>query len=252
MKQLLIILALLIGTYSHSQELTPQDKTAISNFTEAVKVKDLKKLMPFIAFPIKREYPLPDIKNEAELIYRYDELFDDSITNIIANSNVDKDWSRVGWRGFMLNGGGVWIQDVDYKLISINIQSKEEREKRRAIINYDKVSLHASLKEFESPVMVLKTEKLYIRIDELKDEMYRYAVWPINSPLSSKPDLVISNGTIEYMGSGGNHQYKFNNGEFEYKCQINQLGTAETPPANLIVEKSGAEILYAPAEIIRN
>ena len=52
------------------------------------------------------------------------------------------------------------------------------------------------------------------------------------------------------MLSGGNHQYKFNNGEYKY--QISQLATAETDPSNLIVEKNGAEILFAPAEIIRN
>ncbi|MEJ6617419.1 MAG: hypothetical protein QNL61_10980 [Crocinitomicaceae bacterium] len=250
MKQVLIILAMVIVTFSHSQELTPQDKTATSNFIEALKVKDLKKLMPFIAFPIKREYPLPDIKNEAELIYRCNEHFDDSITNIISNSNIDKEWSRVSWRGFMLNSRSVWIQDADYKLITVNVQSKAEKEKLKTIINYDKVSLNASIKEFDAPVIVLKTEKFYIRIDELKDELYRYAVWSINSPLISKPDLVISNGTIEYMLSGGNHQYKFNNGEYKY--QISQLATAETDPSNLIVEKNGAEILFAPAEIIRN
>jgi len=246
-----IIFALLSST-GYAQELTTQDKESLTNFIEAVKSKDFKKLMPHISFPIKREYPLPDIKNEVEFIYRYTELFDDSITKVIANSNIDKDWSRVGWRGFMLNNGDIWIQEVDYKLTAVNLQSKVEREKRAAIIKYDKATLHPSINEYEYPVIALKTGKYYIRIDEMQNEVYRAAVWPVNEFTNAKPEFIVLDGKLEYMGSGGNHQYVFENGELVYKCQINILGTSETPPANLLVEKNGAEIMFTPDEIIRN
>ena len=252
MKLIYLLLFALLSSTSFAQEMTPQDKASISNFIEAIKSKDLVKLMPHISFPIKREFPLPDIKNEVEFIYRYNELFDDSITKVIANSNVDKDWSKVGWRGFMLHNGDVWIQEVDYKLSGLNLQSKAEREKRMAIIKHDKATIYPAIKDYESPVMVIQTGKRYVRIDEMKDEVYRASVWPANASTSAKPELILLDGTLEYMGSGGNHQYEFKSGEFVYKCQINVVGTEETPPANLIVEKNGAEMMFEAAEIIRN
>lgn len=252
MKLIYPIIFALLSTASFAQELTPEDKASLTGFIEAVKSKDLTKLMPHLSFPIKREFPLPDIKNEVEFIYRYNELFDDSITKVIANSNVDKDWSKVGWRGFMLHNGDVWIQEVDYKLTAVNLQSKAERERRMAIIKYDKATIFPAIKEFEYPVMVLKTEKRYIRIDVMKDDVYRASVWPVNASINTKPELILLDGTLEHMGSGGNHQYEFKKDEYVYKCQINVIGTAETPDANLIVEKNGAEVMYEAAEIVRN
>jgi hypothetical protein len=245
-------LLLFISFNSLSQALTDDEKAHITSFIEAIKNKDFKKLMPFISFPIERVYPVPDIQNEIEFVYRYDEIFDDSITQIIVNSDVDIDWEKVGWRGIMLNSGDLWLDEYDWVIRRINVQSKVERERRKTLIAFDKSTIHESLKGFEEPIMLLKTKKHIIRIDALEDEIYRYAVWPIKSSMSEKPDLIINNGSLEYMGSGGNHEYQFHNGEYSYTCQINAMGTVETPPANLLIEKNGVEIMFEAAEIIHN
>ena len=252
MKLIYLLTFTFLSVNVNSQELKVEEKAKISNFIAAIKARDFQKIIPFMSFPIEREYPLPDIKNEIEFITRYDELFDDSITALIVNSDPNKDWKKVGWRGFMLNNGEVWMSESDYKISRINAQSKAEQASLNEIIAYDKSVIHESLKDFESPLLVLKTDKYMIRIDALKDDKYRYAVWPLNSSISAKPDLINNEGALEYQGSGGNHQYQFTNGEFVYTLRMNVIGAEETAPATLIVEKSGVEVLSQPAEIIRN
>ena len=235
-----------------AQALTDDEKAHISTFIEAIKQKDFEMLMPFISFPIERTHPVPDIKNVDEFVYRYDELFDDSITQLIVNSDIEKDWSKVGWRGIMFNNGDLWLDEYNWLIRRINIQSKVELDRMNDLINYEKSTIHESLKEFDTPEMILETKKHLIRIDYTGNEYYRYTVWPINTSMSQKPDLIITKGTLEYMGSGGNHQYEFTNRNYRYICQINVLGTSETPPANLLIEKNGTEILFESAEITHN
>lgn len=235
-----------------AQPLTDDEKTHISNFIEAIKQKDFESLMPFISFPIERTHPVPDIKNVDEFVYRYDELFDDSITELIVNSDIEKDWSKVGWRGIMFNNGDLWLDEYNWHIRRINIQSKVEVNRMYDLINYEKSTIHESLKKFDRPIMILETKKHLIRIDYSENDDYRYAVWPVNTAMHQKPDLIINKGTLEYMGSGGNHQYEFTNGDYKYICQINIIGADDTPPANLLIEKNGTEILFEPAEITHN
>lgn len=243
---------LFISFNSLAQPLTDDEKAHITSFIEAIKNKDFKKIMPFISFPIERVYPVPDIKNEVEFVYRYDEMFDDSITQLIVNSDIEKDWNKVGWRGIMFNNGDLWLDEYSWTIKRINVQSTMELNRAIALINYDKSIIHESLKKYQVPVMVLETKKHIIRIDLIENDNYRYAVWPNFVLMNEKPDLIIQNGILEYTGTGGNHQYEFTNGEYKYYCQINYLGTEDTPPANLLIEKNGVEILFEPAEIIHN
>jgi len=71
-------------------------------------------------------YPIPDIKDETELINRFDEVFNDELTAVIASSNIDTDWDSVGWRGIMLNSGVMWV-DTDGKIIAVNTQNAKEQ-----------------------------------------------------------------------------------------------------------------------------
>ena len=250
------ILALfLLGLFSFNsiaQTLSDKEKTKISELIEAIKEKNYKALMPFISLPLDRQHPVPDINNESEFIYRYDEIFDDSITQLIVNSDIDKDWSKVGWRGIMFNNGDLWLDEYNWTIKRINVQTSSERKKANTLINYDKSIIHESIKEYQTPVMVLETKKYIIRIDLIEDDNYRYAVWPVFALMHEKPDLIIENGSLEYMGSGGNHQYEFTNGDYKYICRINIISEEDAPPANLIVEKIGKEIVNEPAEIIKN
>ncbi|MGB2708792.1 MAG: hypothetical protein WBC41_11675 [Pseudoalteromonas nigrifaciens] len=188
-------------------------------------------------------YPIPDIKDETELINRFDEVFNDELTAVIASSNIDTDWDCVGWRGIMLNNGVMWV-DTDGKIIAVNTQNVKEQVLAKSLIEQGKQSLHASINTFEKPVLDWKTANYHIRVDDLGDHNFRYAVWGIDKKPSDKPDMVLLNGDITFEGSGGNHNYTFKNGRYSYVLQVTIIGCDTSPPGWIEVYK-GDELLLA-------
>lgn len=244
-----LLLILLINT-AFAQELKEEYRDLATTFINAVKNDDTEKLKTLVKYPLNREYPIPDIKDENDFVERYDQIFDDILKNIIINSKLDKDWDAIGWRGIMLYSGVLWI-DYDGKLIGLNYQSKTEEDLLKTLLEEDKNSLHNSLVDFKRPEVILETKKFKIRIDQLNNDLYRYASWSINSETIEEPDLVIQDGEMIFDGSGGNHSYKFSNGDYIYECFINVLREKETPPASLAVYKNEEELLFESAQIIK-
>ena len=249
-RQIIIIVLLLVFKLSYAQELEKEYQVVVRTFVDCIINNNTETLKTLIAYPLRREYPLSDVKDEFEFQERYNELFDDSLKKVISTSEIGKDWSTVGWRGIMLNNGTLWL-DYDGRLIAVNYQSNIERDKRIKLIENDKGSIHESIRDFKEPILIIETEKFKIRIDELNNGKYRYISWSSNSEMSEKPDLIIKNGTLILEGSGGNHRYEFVNGDYKYECHINILGADDTPPANLLVYKDDDEILNVSAQIIR-
>jgi len=78
MRKLTIILILaLIFSFSFGQEINKKYLKEISNFIDCFKTQNIEKLSSLISFPLKREYPIPDIKNKQEFLKRYNEIFDE-------------------------------------------------------------------------------------------------------------------------------------------------------------------------------
>ncbi|WP_377113857.1 hypothetical protein [Pseudoalteromonas sp. M58] len=202
----------------------------------AFKAHDKTAIAAHIRYPLKRQYPLPDIKNEAEFITRFDEVFDDELVAVIGSSNINTDWDSVGWRGIMLNNGVVWV-DKDGKIISVNTQNATEQVRVEKLIAQDKQSLHSSIKTFQKPILDWKTSKYRVRVDDLGDGNFRYASWSIDKSPSDKPDIVLINGDITFEGSGGNHHYTFKNGRYSYVLQVTVIGCDTSPPGWLEVYK---------------
>ena len=111
------------------------------------------------------------------------------------------------------------------------------------MIDNEKGDLHTSLKTFKNPIFKIKTKIYLIRIDELSDYNYRYAAWKVNENETSKPDLVLNNGQIQYEGSGGNYVITFVNGIYTYKVYRNVIGSDTSPDITLEVEENGIIIL---------
>tara|TARA_R110002096_G_scaffold426827_1_gene637054 strand:+ start:1588 stop:2403 length:816 start_codon:yes stop_codon:yes gene_type:complete len=248
-KSILTILLFAFGlTDCYSQLSKTAYEDVVEYFVDCIKNSDIDKLDSIISYPIERPYPIPSIRNKQELKKRYSEIFDDSLTSIISNSNITKDWTDMGWRGIMLNSGIVWL-DYDGRFITTNYMSKNEKLIEEKWINYERDLLHPDLKEFKKPIHTIETNKFIVRIDQLENNDYRYASWSIDSDISNKPDLVINNGEWTPDGSGGNHYFTFTNGEYSYKVYVNVLGSDETPPFNLEVTKNDKVILSQPAEL---
>lgn len=250
MKIRIIYLIIFWSQLTFSQDLKPEYQKFIKSFIANVKSNNKEGVAAFISFPLGRDYPIPNVKNKADFIKKYDQIFDATLKNEIIKSNPAKDWSEVGWRGIMMNQGTLWI-DTDGKIISINYQSQAEKNLSNQLIAAEKAKLHPSIAKFKAPEYILETSKFRIRIDDMGNNNYRYASWSIKQKMSEKPDLVITNGKWIPDGSGGNSYFDFKKGDYLYRCYIIVLGTNDSPPATLTIYQNNKKILEQDAIIVK-
>lgn len=77
----------------------------------------------------------------------------------------------------MLDDGILWM-DYDGKITAVNYQSKYEKKLAKKLTSKVKGDLSSDLRHnFKGEVYKFKTKNYFIRIDELKNGMYRYACW---------------------------------------------------------------------------
>ncbi|MFW3343695.1 hypothetical protein [Aliarcobacter butzleri] len=236
------ILFLLIFSFlfANSNEFT-KDDADIEKIIKAFQENDIEYISNnVIKYPLKRQYPIPSIKNQEELKKRFSEVFDDKLIEEIKNSKIE-DWSEMGWRGIMLNQGTLWL-NFDEIIIAINYQSDFEKRLREDLIRKEKEQLDSSLKEFIEPTYKLKTKNFLIRIDKIDDSKYRYSSWKIGKSESSKPDLVLLNGEIEYSGTIGYQYFTFKNRNYTYEIDIDAT--------SLEVMKDNKTILFEDGELL--
>ena len=246
---LFLVLVLFLCGFVSAQTVKPEYQKCIKSLIDTIKSDKKDAIADMVAYPLKREYPIPDVLDKADFIKRYDEIFDTTLKNEITKSDPAKDWTDMGWRGIMLNKGNVWI-DFDGRLTSVNYQSKAEIDLKKKLIAAQKKELDSSIAFFLKPVCVLETEKFRIRIDNLGNENYRYVSWPIERAMSEKPDLIIYRGNFVVEGSGGNHQYEFKKENYTYECAFIVAGEKNEPPAKLTIYQGGKVILSQNAKII--
>ncbi len=245
MKQLLLSTVFFIQfCTSFAQGLTPANIKSIQSFITHVKNNEVDKVVSSTVYPLRRELPIPPIKNKQEFIKRYADIFDAKLVKMLASSNPYKDW-RLMRDGFMLLDGEVWLDDTG-QLIAVNYKSQKETILQKEYDRKDREQLHASLRKFSKRVLILETATYRIRVDELSEDVYRYAAWKVQAKMSDKPDLVLNNGVRNSAGSAGNHDFQFKRGEYTYICDINVLGY-EATPAYLIVKQGDKEILNQDA-----
>ncbi|MFM5426638.1 hypothetical protein ACET8G_07120 [Aeromonas veronii] len=243
---------LLLGTLwvalpvsADEEQLPAEYRPFVQQLVDAAEARDHQALANQMKYPFKQEYPIPAIKTPAEMLIRFDEVFDDVILKSIATSRVGQDWQTMGWRGIMLGSGEVWM-DFDGKVIGINHQTAQAAKLKAELIARQKSGLHPSVREYKSPELMWQTEKFTIRIDELDDGHYRYASWARDKTPADKPDLVLKNGTVKVEGTGGNHTYLFTSGPYRYECVVTKLGERGVPPGELVVYKDDVEIVHQP------
>lgn len=237
------ILFLLIFSFlfANSNELKPSQTENIQKIIKAFQENDIEYISNnVIKYPLKRQYPIPSIKNQEELKKRFSEVFDDKLIEEIKNSKIE-DWSEMGWRGIMLNQGTLWL-NFDEIIIAINYQSDFEKRLREDLIRKEKEQLDSSLKEFIEPTYKIKTKNFLIRIDKIDDSKYRYSSWKIGKSESSKPDLVLLNGEIEYSGTIGYQYFTFKNRNYTYEIDIDAT--------SLEVMKDNKTILLEKGELL--
>lgn len=251
MKTRIVYLTLFVffGNIACAQEVKAEYQKYIKNFITNVKSDNKVAISELVSYPLKREYPIPDIDDKGEFVKRYAEIFDSSLKNEITKSNPGKDWYDMGYRGLMLNQGRIWL-DMDGRLIAVNYRSKFETDLKNRLMESQKRNLDPSIAFFQTPVCILQTAQFKIRIDNLGNNNYRYASWSIKKEMTEKPDLVISGGKLVVEGAGGNHQYEFKKGEYLYECAIVVLAEKNSPPAKLSIYQGNKVVLSQSAKII--
>jgi hypothetical protein len=246
---LFLVLVLFFGSFLSAQTVKPEYQKCIKSFIDTIKSGNKDAIADMVSYPLKREYPIPDVRDKSDFIKRFDEIFDTTLKNEIIKSDPAKDWSDMGWRGIMLNQGNVWM-DFDGRLTSVNYQSQAETDLKKKLIAAQKKELDSSIAFFQKPICILETAKFRIRIDNLGNENYRYASWSIDKAMNTKPDLIIYRGNLVVEGSGGNHQYEFKKENFTYECAFIIVGEKDSPPAKLTIYQGDKVILSQNARII--
>ena len=204
-------------------------------FIDTVKTNDPKLIANYVVFPFRRPNPLPNIKDEADFIKKYDMLFDAKVKDLILKSNPE-DWKEMGYEGIMLGAGDVWLNN-EGKLIAINIESAKEEAYIEKWYNDDRKKIYKDLREYKENVYTFKTENQIGRIDDMGDG-YRLALWSKNSDMKTKPDVIVLNGSYEIQGSAGNIIYTFKNGGKEYNFFETHL-SYDSPPYELEIYENG-------------
>lgn len=251
-KKLQIAFTLLILNLSIAlgQELPKKYQVMVSRLIDNIRSENKSAVADLINYPLYREYPIPSVKSKQEFIRRYSEIIDENLKQIIIISMPAKDWSKMGWGGFMLSNGKLWLNE-NGQVIAINYQSNVEKALLDKLILADKKSIHPSISKYYKPVYVLETSKFRIRIDDLGNSKFRYSSWSKTKSMSDKPDLILCNGNMEYDGSIGNQNFIFENGEYIYKCMIIVTREENSPPAILSIQKGEKEILSQDAKIVK-
>ncbi|MDF2515473.1 MAG: hypothetical protein K0R59_769 [Sphingobacterium sp.] len=245
---IILLLTYSIG-YAQHTEINVSKKARISHIISLFKQKNFHDISTIIKYPLKRENPIPDIKNPREFEQRSHEIFDQTLIDLIAGSTTEQ-WTEVGWRGIMLDHGTVWIDSDLGEITAINYQSPVEKQLKQTLIQQQKDHIHHSLKEFKNPVYTIRTKKYRIRIDELTNGKYRYASWKIGSKENAQPDIILNNGELDFNGSGGNHVITFTNRNYNYKVYRNILAEKNAAAITLDVEKDKRKILSQRGTLI--
>ena len=228
-------IALTISSVS-GEKLNFKDQATVRKVITAIAGGNEKSISKLVKFPLTREYPVPPIKNEKELLKRFDQIFDKKLLKNIKTSSVSLDWSRVGWRGIMYDHGKIWIDELG-QIIAINHETEKQKKLRVKLIEEDRNGLHKSLRLYEQPILKKLNKDYKFRVDLIskKERSYRLVLWKKEARESEVPLLVVSEGKLVFEGSGGNHYYIFKGEHKTYTVDVAVITAKEGEGVSLIV-----------------
>lgn len=181
---------------------------------------DVDQLIYHVDYPIIRDYPLKDIRNDDELTAYFNTLFDISIRNKLRNATKD-DWEKYGWRGYHFDNGSIWVSE-EMKLYSVTYMSAKEKALYQQKVKEDLESLPSTLREggWTPYLCYMDTEDgSILRIDRV-GEKFRLTVFPRGSSLR-EPVLCIY-GKRKIEGSMGIETDVFTDGKLSYDIDVSE------------------------------
>ena len=170
-------------------------------------------------FPLRRSYPLRDIRNGDEMVAYFNTLFDSSVKNKLRQATAD-DWSSMGYRGYCFGNGEIWINE-DLRLYAVNYMSAKEAALYQQTVKEDLESLPSSLREggWQPYTCYMDTKDgSILRIDNV-GEKYRLCVFGRTSSLD-RPDILLY-GKMKIEGSMRVETDIFTDGKLSYSIGQN-------------------------------
>ena len=250
-KFLLLIACFLVINVSIANNNIEDNQNKISQivqkFKDAVKTDNPKIIAEYIEYPYVRKNPLPAIENKEDFINNYEMLFDDELKQAINDSKLE-DWDDVGWHGIMLYRGMLWLSE-DGKLKATNYYTDKAKEFIAKWYENDEKTIYEPLQKYDENIGIFITDTKLGRIDKINTDeyynsQYRLALWDKNGKMSDKPEILISDGKVEYTGSSGNAEYHFKSGDYEYVFFVNHVGPMDMKPYEFGIYKNKKEFDY--------
>jgi len=215
-----------------------------------IKENKVNELAAYINYPLKRDYPIPAIKNAGEFVNYYRKIFGNSLIEALNNINNSKDEIifEPGSSNYGVHNGDIWFSE-DGKIITINYQSEKEIRLRDSLAEKVRSEMHPSVTKWTLHVLTGKTNTVLISIDRMPNEKYRYIAWNNPKKTSEKPDLLINDGDME--GTRWWQKYIFKNNEWKYVIEHDTILLDKKDTAwHLTVYKNEIEKLNTPIKVI--
>jgi hypothetical protein len=214
------------------------DTAAVKQFRHIIQLiesDNVTELSKLIVYPLRRENPLPDIKNSDDFVAHYQLLFDDSLKNLLKRYDDSDVFEHQDSYGLVGGGftGEIWI-DEDGKISAINYSSKEEQKAKQILVDKIKKEMYPTVNSWDENVLVAQSKKLLIRVDRT-DKGLRYVCWSNRRTIKDSPDIVLYKGIDEAKGTQGGWTWTFKNGDWTYIVDDAEL-YEETKDCGLFLE----------------
>ncbi|MDH5180919.1 MAG: hypothetical protein OEZ39_02575 [Gammaproteobacteria bacterium] len=240
LKHLFAVTCCLLFVIKTAAGVEPENRKYVETVINAFKAGDRTAIARLVKYPVYRDNPVPSINTEQELLQRFDEVFDAALIQKIAQSDPDKDWGEMGWRGIIFDSGQVWLE-MDGTISKVNHETAIGAAVKEKLIARLTQELPTELQTFTRPVLDWQTKKFRVRVDDMGPD-YRYASWSLKKNPTDKPDLVLHKGKYVRDGSGGNHHYDFRSGKYLYQVHVIMIGEDDAIGA-LVVSKGDKTVV---------
>jgi hypothetical protein len=126
------------------------------------------------------------------------------------------------------------------------IQANTVNENPISKVNYQKEKVPKSI--------IIKTKKFKIKIDKQPNGKYLYQSWGAKGKVTSKPSMIISDGSLIPDGTGGNYYYEFNNNGYLYQIWRNYLTDSpkKAPYTLSVTDQNGKTIVNQDGYVVKN
>lgn len=184
-----------------------------------------------VSFPLRinHEGTTISIEDSATLQARFQEIFPPAVRSTVLNQKPETVFCN--WSGIMYGSGRVWIRATEqrYALSTINLPKKNDRTGSPPQLNF-----------------VCNTEAHRVAVDTDASDRIRYRAWNVPRPVTDKPDVEISSGTLDIEGTGpcAHPVWSFTKGDTEvavmtHGCSADSSAPPEGTRGSLEISVSG-------------